>query len=42
MNAEVQNLINSLEQDIDRIRGLDPALKSSMLTRLEALLRMML
>jgi hypothetical protein len=35
MNA--QDLINSIESDIERIRDLDPALLASLVARLDAL-----
>jgi hypothetical protein len=35
MNA--QDLINSIESDIERIRNLDPALLASLVARLDAL-----
>jgi hypothetical protein len=40
--TEVQQLIDSLEADLDRMRALDPALKASMLARLDALRKLVL
>ncbi|WP_281291167.1 hypothetical protein [Paraburkholderia panacisoli] len=41
--TEAQALIDSLETDLDRMRGaIDPALKASMIARLEALRKLIL
>jgi hypothetical protein len=40
MNSEIKALIDGLEADLDRMRNLDPALKVSMLARLDALRRL--
>lgn len=37
MKSEAETILDSLEADIDRMRNLDPALKASMLARLDEL-----
>jgi hypothetical protein len=37
MKSEAETILDSLEADIDRMRELDPALKASMLARLDRL-----
>jgi hypothetical protein len=37
---DIQELIDSLELDLERMRNIDPALKASMIARLDQLRRM--
>ncbi|CDY79460.1 hypothetical protein BGLT_02241 [Caballeronia glathei] len=37
MNTETENLIDSIEQDIQRVRNLDAALKASLIAKLDEL-----